>query len=139
MQIYAEAESNANLFAIAEAQQYMGPSGQISQKPRAMQMRKHFDWFIPRQTEDFMSYGCCGMGQAYKPSGLHCRGVNRICGREADKYTQKPSAEQIYLLCRGATDMRQKTGLPLTAPRSLYSSPRHRHLMRRYGKSGILS
>jgi len=53
-----------------------------------MQMRKHFDWFIPRQTEDFMSYGCCGMGQAYKPSGLHCRGVNSICGRQA-KYSKK--------------------------------------------------
>ena len=63
-----------------------------------MQMRKHFDWFIPRRKEDFISYGCCGMGQAYKPSGLHCRGVNRICGREVAKYTQKPSAEQINLL-----------------------------------------
>jgi len=65
-----------------------------------MQMRKHFDWLIPRQTGDFMSHGCCGMGQAHKPSGLHCRGVNSICGRQA-KYTQKPNAEQIYLLCRG--------------------------------------
>ena len=37
-QIYAEAESNANLFAIAEAQQYKWPSGQITQKPRAMQI-----------------------------------------------------------------------------------------------------
>ena len=41
MQIYAEAESNANA--------------------------KAFDWFIPQQTGDFMSHGCCGMGQAYKP------------------------------------------------------------------------
>ena len=31
-QIYAEAERNANLFAIAEAQQYMWPKGQITQK-----------------------------------------------------------------------------------------------------------
>ena len=139
MQIYAEAESNANLFAIAEAQQYMWPSGQISQKPRAMQMRMHFDWFIPRQTEDFMSYGCCGMGQAYKPSGLHCRGVNSICGREADKYNEKPRQSKFICFAEAQQICDKKTGLPLTAPRSLYSSPRHRHLMRRYGKSGILS
>ena len=37
-QIYAEAESNANLFAIAEAQQYKWRSAaKYTQKPRAMQ------------------------------------------------------------------------------------------------------
>ena len=83
VQIYAEAESNANA--------------------------KAFDWFIPQQTGDFMSHGCCGMGQAHKPSGLHCRGVNRINGRQG-KYTQKPPYHCVTKTLQ----------LPSLSPRSTY-------------------
>ena len=56
-QIYAEAESNANAQA--------------------------FERFILQQTGDLRSHGSCRMKLSQKPSGLHCRGVNRINGRQA--------------------------------------------------------
>ena len=63
-----------------------------------MQMRKHFDWFIPRQTEDFMSYGCCGMGQAYKPSGLHCRGVTVYVDIYGQIYADSESNANLFAI-----------------------------------------
>ena len=58
-QIYAEAESNANLFAIAEAQQYKWPQAKYTQKPRVMQIYL----------------------QRCRRSAGECRGVSSINGR----------------------------------------------------------
>ena len=96
--------------------EYLCPCSQIhqgkyTQKPRAMQMRKHFDWFIPRQTEDFMSYGCCSFRDRQKTSCLMdvagwARHTSRqACIAEAQqymwtfmaKYTQTPKAMQTCL------------------------------------------
>ena len=136
-QIYAEAESNANLFALAcfgrrgreasdsrtrraeqaeQAARLAWPRrepyfrrSRISRKPRAMQIYLH--WHVSGGGAGRpRTHGHGGRNRRCKPPGLHGRGVNRISG--VAEYRR--SREQCKFICIGMFRAQGPGGLGLT-------------------------
>ena len=84
-QIYAEAESRANLFAMPKRYSICSRQAKYTQKLRAMQ-----------EAEGECKLVCV------KPRSFALPKRYSICSRQA-KYTQKLRAKEIYLHCRSAT------------------------------------
>ena len=97
-QIYAEAESRANLFALPRRNSICGPEGRITQKPRAEQI-----YLLCRGATVYAAHkGRIAQKPRAEQIYLLCRG-STVYAAHKGRIAQKPRAEQIYLLYRGAT------------------------------------